>query len=671
MFGPEFGKDGRQTPLRAEDKKDGALEASVIPDGEEAAKASDVAGGAEGSPDSGKSPESEESEASERSKARKAAAASEKVGASIQERTPVSRLLGMLRPHWLKLGLAVISMALAGASTAGMAYLIKPLLDNVFFESRSSMLMPLTLLTLGVFTATGVFTFLQSYLMNKIGYTIVNDLRVKLFSHIQKQSLQYHDEHPSGELISRVVNDVTLIQSSVTQVVTGLVMDLCKVVGLVVVLFSRDWRLALIGLLLMPAAVAPISRFGRKLRRLATDSQVIMGSLIVVLTETFQGVRMVQSYNMTEFEIARFSQECRRNVDNLMRSVTVRSLSSSVMEIFGGLCLSAVIWYGGHSVIMGESTPGTFFSFMTAILLLYEPLKRLTRLHNEFQQGLSAAVRIFETLDSIPAIISPPPGHVIKRARGAIDFSNVHFAYEAGREALSGINLSIKPGEVLALVGHSGGGKTSLVNLVPRFYDPTKGAILLDGQDIRTADLRSLREQIALVSQDVTLFDASVRHNIAYGRLSASFEEIEAAAKAALADGFIAELPGGYEENIGERGGRLSGGQRQRLAIARAILKDAPILILDEATSALDTESEKYVQAALENLMQGRTTLVIAHRLSTIVRADRIVVLKEGRIAEEGRHEDLMKLNGEYHRLYSLQFMDAQEGLGRLGLPVR
>ena len=576
------------------------------------------------------------------------------------------RLAALIRPHLGTMILAVAAMALAAASTAGMAYLIKPLLDKVFFNSDPALLLPLTLLTVTVYSSTGVFSFLQAWLMNKIGYTIVNDLRVSLFSRIQRQSLDYFDEHPSGELISRVVNDVTLIQSSVTQVVTGLVMDVCKVAGLVAVLFIQDWRLAALGILVLPLAVFPIVRFGRRLRRLATDSQVIMGGLIVVLTEAFQGVRVVQSHNMTDFEIGRFAAECRRNVDNLMRAVTVRSLSSSIMEILGGVCLSAVIWYGGHSVVMGESTPGTFFSFMTALLLLYEPIKRLTRLHNEAQQGLSAAARIFETLDRPPRVVSPAGGLVLARAKGLIEFDGVSFSYSQDRPALFDINLALRPGEVLALVGRSGGGKTTLANLVPRFYDPTQGAVRLDGVDLRELDLASLRAQIALVSQEVTLFEASVRHNIAYGRLDAPLKDIEAAAEAALAKGFILDLPGGFEESVGERGSRLSGGQRQRLAIARAILKDAPILILDEATSALDAESEKHVQAALENLMRGRTTLIIAHRLSTVAKADRVAVLKEGRLVELGSHEKLMALGGEYFKLQSLQsgFGDGEAGQG-------
>jgi subfamily B ATP-binding cassette protein MsbA len=311
---------------------------------------------------------------------------------------------------------------------------------------------------------------------------------------------------------------------------------------------------------------------------------------------------------------------------------------------------------------MGESTPGTFFSFMTALLLLYEPIKRLTRLHNEAQQGLSAASRIFETLDLAPKISNPPQGRKISRAKGLIEFDHVSFSYSPDRPALIDVTLSVEPGEVLALVGRSGAGKTTLANLVPRFCDPTKGSVRLDGAPLTELDLSSLRDQVALVSQEVILFEASVRHNIAYGRLDADFSEVEAAAKAALAAGFIAELPNGYDESVGERGSRLSGGQRQRLAIARAILKDAPILILDEATSALDAESEKHVQAALENLMRGRTTLIIAHRLSTIAKADRVVVLKEGRVAEVGRHDELMALGGEYFKLQSLQF-----GRGEVG----
>ncbi|MDR2455651.1 MAG: ATP-binding cassette domain-containing protein, partial [Deltaproteobacteria bacterium] len=565
------------------------------------------------------------------------------------------RLASVMRPMVPTLALAICCMALAAASTAGMAYLIKPLLDKVFFESDPALLLPLTLLTAVIYSATGVFSFLQAWLMNKVGYTIVNDLRVRLFSSIEEQSMDYFDTHPSGELISRVVNDVTLIQTSVTHVVTGLVMDVCKVIGLVAILIIQDPFLALLGLLGLPLAVYPIVRFGKRLRRLATDSQIIMGGLIVVLTETFQGVRVVQSHDMTEFEIRRFAGECRRNVDNLMRSVTIKNLSSAVMDVLGGVCLSAVIFYGGHSVVMGESTPGTFFSFMTALLLLYEPMKRLARIHNESQQGLSAAARIFETLDRPPKVVSPPGGVKIARAKGLIEFCDVSFNYTAERPALKEINLAIHPGERLALVGRSGAGKTTMANLVSRFYDPDQGSVKLDGIDLRTMDLASLRAQVALVGQEVTLFEASVRHNIAYGRLDAPLKDVEAAAEAAKADGFISALPKGYDESVGERGLRLSGGQRQRLAIARAILKDSPILILDEATSALDSESEKHVQAALENLMRGRTTLVIAHRLSTIVKADRAAVLKDGRLVELGTHDELMNLGGEYYRLQSLQ----------------
>ncbi|MDR1871533.1 MAG: ATP-binding cassette domain-containing protein [Deltaproteobacteria bacterium] len=575
------------------------------------------------------------------------------------QKSDLKRLLGLITPHRTKLLLAVLFMLLAAGSTATMAWLIQPLLDHVFTHRDRALLNSLTFLTLGVYSLTGVFSFAQSYVMNQVGYNIVNDLRVKLYSHIQAQSLGYFQKHPSGELISRVVNDVSMIQSSVTTVVTGLIMDLGKVAGLLTVLFLQDFFLAAVGILILPLTLYPIIRFGRRLRSLSTTSQVIMASLIRVLTETFQGARMIQSYNMTGHEIRRFANECRKNVANLMRSVTVKSLSSSIMEIVGGICLALVIWYGGHSVIENESTPGAFFSFMTALLLLYEPLKRLTRLHNEIQQGLAAARRIFGTLDTEPAVISPPEAKTLPTVQGEITFKNVFFSYNEDRPALKGVNLTVKPGETLALVGPSGGGKTSLVNLVPRFHDPSAGATLLDGVDLRELDLTWLRDQIALVSQEVVLLDDTVRHNIAYSRLEAPDEEIYAAAKAALALDFVEKLPLGLEENIGERGFSLSGGQRQRLAIARAILKNAPILILDEATSALDTESEKLVQAALDNLMRGRTTLVIAHRLSTIVNSDRIVFLKDGRIVEEGTHATLMAKGGDYRRLYQLQFAES------------
>jgi subfamily B ATP-binding cassette protein MsbA len=448
-----------------------------------------------------------------------------------------------------------------------------------------------------------------------------------------------------------------------------MVLDVCKTVGLFGVLVAREPLLAMIGIAALPIAVWPIARFGKRLRRLATGSQLIMGRLVAVLTETFQGVRAVQSNNMTDHEISRFRAECRSSVDNLMRAVTVRSLSSSVMEIVGGICVAAVIWHGAHAVVEGRSTPGTFFSFMTALLLLYEPLKRLTRLHNEAQQGLSAAGRIFEIMDTPPAVRDPEDPQDPERLEGAIEFRGVSFSYEPGRPALRDIDLAIRRGSMTALVGPSGGGKTTLANLLPRFYDPDEGEVLIDGIPVSRMSLRFLRSQIALVSQETTLFDASARHNIAYGRPGSTDAEIRAAADAALATGFVEELPGGFEGSVGEGGMRLSGGQRQRLAVARAINKDAPVLILDEATSALDAESERYVQEALDNLTRGRTTLVIAHRLSTVRRADRIVVIKEGRIAEDGDHAGLLAKGGEYFRLHATQFAEGPPDQGPVAAP--
>ncbi|MDR2422241.1 MAG: ABC transporter ATP-binding protein/permease, partial [Deltaproteobacteria bacterium] len=470
----------------------------------------------------------------------------EATSAAAKKPSDLRRLLALIKPHRPKLLLAVLFMLLAAGSTAAMAWLIQPLLDHVFANKDAALLNSLTILTLGVYSLTGVFSFAQSYVMNKVGYSVVNDLRVELYAHIQSQSLGYFQTHPSGELISRVINDVAMIQSSVTTVVTGLILDLGKVAGLLTVLFLQDFLLASLGVLILPITLYPIVKFGRRLRKLSTKSQIIMASLIGVLTETFQGVRMIQSYNMVDHEIKRFSSECRQNVDNLMRSVTVKSLSSSIMEIVGGICLAAVIWYGGRSVIESHSTPGAFFSFMTALLLLYEPLKRLTRLHNEIQQGLAAARRIFATLDAVPAVVSPPAAKIPTSVKGDVVFEGVVFGYGPGRPALNGIDLAVRPGETLALVGPSGGGKTSLVNLVPRFLDPQAGRVLLDGEDLRNLDLAWLREQIALVSQEVVLLDDTARHNVAYGRLTATDEEIRKAAQAALALDFVEKLPHGF-----------------------------------------------------------------------------------------------------------------------------
>ncbi|MDD5475169.1 MAG: ATP-binding cassette domain-containing protein, partial [Syntrophales bacterium] len=428
-------------------------------------------------------------------------------------------------------------------------------------------------------------------------------------------------------------------------------------IALTFVIFYMNWKLALIALFVFPLAVYPIAKFGEKMRRVATDSQVTMGVLSSLLQETIAGVRIVKAFGMEAYEGKRFAGENENLFRLFMKSVTIRALSSPLMEFLGHLGVATIVLYGGYQVIQGYSTPGTFFSFMTALILLYEPVKRLTNVNNTIQQGVAAAQRVFGILESIPEIEDREEALILPPIEKTIEMRNVTFSY-GDDPVLKNINLTIRAGEVVAFVGVSGVGKTTLVNLIPRFYDVTEGSILIDGVDIRDVTVSSLRDQIGIVTQQVILFNDTVRNNIAYGDISKNEEDIVRAAKAARAHDFILKLPLGYDTVIGEQGVRLSGGERQRISIARSLLKNAPILILDEATSSLDTDSEKEVQEALENLMRGRTTLVIAHRLSTIRNADRIVVLYDGAVVEEGNHDNLIENRGEYYRLFTIQFID-------------
>jgi subfamily B ATP-binding cassette protein MsbA len=567
----------------------------------------------------------------------------------------------LVKPHWWRLLLASVFMGLVAACTSAVAYLIKPLLDEVFIHRDLAMLKLIPGGVLAIYVFKGVFFFGQQYLMTFVGMTIIHELRVNLYAHMQYLSLSFFHKHPSGTLLSRIINDVNQVQAAVTTVVTGTILDFFTAVGLLFVVFYRDWKLALIGSFVLPFTVGPLYYFGRRLRKLATSGQEIMADMTNVCTETFQGERIVKAFNQEGFETERFAKESRNVVQNLLRSVTLRSISSTLMEALGGVCVAGIIGYGGYEVIMGRSTPGSFISFMTALLLLYEPIKRMTRMNTSIQQGVAAADRVFDILDLKPEVTDKPDAIELPLVSREIEFDHVTFGYK-DEEVLHDVNLRVRVGEVLAIVGTSGGGKTTLVNLIPRFYDVWTGAVRIDGHDLRDVTQKSLRNQIAVVSQRVTLFNDTVRNNILYGRPDASEDDVAAAAKASFAHDFITKMPQGYDTVIGERGVLLSGGERQRLAMARALIKNAPILILDEATSSLDTESELAVQRALENLMRGRTTFVIAHRLSTVRNADRIIAIVQGRIVEEGNHDQLMARNGEYRRLYEMQFQ-VDEGL--------
>lgn len=549
-------------------------------------------------------------------------------------------------------------MLFVSAATSASAFLVKPVLDDVFFKKDLTMLRLIPLAIVGIFLLKGVFDYGQAYIMSHVGQRIIADLREKIYNHLQSLSLSFFTRNPTGVLMSRITNDVSMVQGAVTDAVTGLLKDLFTIIGLVGVVFYRDWKLAIVALIVFPLAVYPIVKFGRKLRSYSSRSQTTMGDISTILLETISGNRIVKAFNMEEYEQKRFARENRKLFSIQMKSVRVRAVSHPLMEVLGGLGIACIVFYGGYNVIKGVATPGTFFSFLAALLMLYEPVKRLSGVNNTVQQGLAAASRIFEVLDTVPEIRNKPGAKIITSVSKGIEYRNVAFKYDEDR-VLKNINLQVKVGEMIAFVGASGGGKTTLVNLLPRFYDVSSGEILIDGQDIRDISQESLRSMIGIVTQQTILFNDTVRNNIAYGKISEPFGEIVKAAEAAYAHGFIQNLPNGYDTVIGEQGVKLSGGERQRLSIARALLKNAPILILDEATSSLDSESEIEVQKALEYLMQGRTILVIAHRLSTIRKANRIVVIANGVVVEEGTHEELLEKDGEYRKLYLLQFIDS------------
>lgn len=563
----------------------------------------------------------------------------------------------MAKAYYARLMFAMLCMLIAGALQSAQALLVKPILDDIFLGKNPQALKWIPFAVIGIFLVKGACNYGQTIMMSFIGLRIVTNLRNKLYEQIQKQSLSFFTNHPTGILMSRITNDVVSIQSASSEAVTSLIKDTVTLVSLICVIFYTDWKLAIIAMIVFPLTIYPISRLGKKMRKVATSTQVTMGTLSSLLQETISGTRIVKAFGMEKYENERFAAENERLFKLNMKAVAVNAISHPLMEFLGSLGIAAVIFYGGYNVVHGNSTPGTFFSFLAALLMLYEPVKRLTNVNNTIQQGIAGADRVFSIIDRVPDIDDKPEASQLPPITCGIDVESVTFCYEK-TAVLKNITLSIKSGEVVAFVGMSGGGKTTLVNLIPRFYDVTAGRILIDGHDIRDVSMQSLRNQIAIVTQQTILFNDTVRNNIAYGDIDRTETDIINAAKAANAHDFIMKLPQQYDTNIGELGTKLSGGEKQRLSIARALLKDAPILILDEATSSLDTEAEIEVQEALDNLMKGRTTLVIAHRLSTIRNADRIIALVNGKIVEEGNHETLLAKKGEYFRLYNLQFKD-------------
>ena len=562
-----------------------------------------------------------------------------------------------------KLLLAVAFMALMASATALSAWLMKPVVNEIFIAKDRGMLWLIGAAIFTTFTIKGLSNYVQATLMAHVGLKIVANMQNRLFVHMTNLDLGFFHDNATGTLLSRFTIDVGSMRVAVTHGITVFGKDLLSLIGLITVMFMQDWELAFVAFFVFPLAIIPIAKIGRRMRKVTVNTQVEMGQFTTTLEQSFQGIRVVKSYGMEDYERGRIATLVEKIYQLAFKQLRTRALSSPIMETLGGIAVTTVIIYGGYRVIENATDPGGFFSFITAMLMAYEPMKRLANLNATIQEGLAGAQRTFEALDH-PNLIEEIDGAVdLNVTKGEVVLDNVSFVYPKSdgvngnlKNALDNISITIPAGKTVALVGPSGAGKSTIMNLLPRFYDIKSGALRIDGQDTNTVTFKSLRGAMALVSQDVMLFDDTVANNIAYGRQGASFEDIQDAARHAAAHTFIEQLPDGYNTMVGEHGVRLSGGQRQRLAIARAMLKNAPILLLDEATSALDTESERHVQAALEELMKNRTTLVIAHRLSTVVNADLIYVLDGGRVAEQGTHAELLAKDGIYSNLYQLQF---------------
>ena len=574
---------------------------------------------------------------------------------------PRSRELGQrifhehIRPYGRSFVFAIFLMILAALSTSALPYMLQPVFDEVFTRGTPQLLMFVCGGIFLAFVVKGATSFGEAVIMTYVGQRIISDLQNRLFSHLMHLDLAYFHGTSSGDLLSRFTNDVNLMRNAVATTLVGFGKDSFTLIFLVSLMFYRDWTLACIAFFIFPLAVLPILRIGRRMRKVANNTQEELASFTGRLTQVFQGIRVIKAYGTEEYEALRAHTMIERIFALVYKSSRVRSASHPIIESLGGMAIVIVIAYGGWQVMHNARTTGEFMSFILALLLVYEPLKRLSNLNANLQEGLAAAARVFAIIDTPATIQDHVDAKPLPPIEGHIEFRDVSFSYPDGKVALDGIHLKIQKAHSIALVGASGAGKSTIINLIPRFYDIQKGEIFIDGIHIRDVTLKSLRQQIALVSQEIMLFDTTIRDNIAYGSFEASDTEIIAAATAAAAHEFIEALPLGYNTMIGENGVKLSGGQRQRIAIARAMLKNAPILLLDEATSALDTDSERQVQAALKILMEGRTTLMVAHRLSTVVEANMIYVLDQGKIVESGSHQALLESKGIYANLWQAQ----------------
>ena len=566
------------------------------------------------------------------------------------------RALKYIKPYW-KRGLAAgICTIIAAGGTAYLPFVIKDMVDQVLSEKNTTMLNWIVLSIIVVFVIRGIAYYGQSYLMNYVGQRVIIDIRKAVFEKLQRLSMSFYDKHKTGTIMSYVTNDVSALQSAMVDNVVEMITETVILVASIVMMIYLDWKLFLVTFATFPVVLFFIDSFGKRIRKSGSRIQEAAADITSVLQEVASSPRVIKSFVREGYEVERFDKENMNNFRANMKYAQLSSTLTPTIEFVAAVGVSIILWYGGNSVINGSITAGSLVAFLTYAVNISNPIKRLSRVIGNIQKALAAAQRVFDVLDLPEVIKNAPDAKALPKVKGDVRFNDVSFAYNENEEVLSHVSFEVKPGEMIAFVGPSGAGKSTVASLLPRFYDATNGSITIDGEDIRKVTLDSLREQVGIVPQETVLFNGSVYDNILYGRLDATREEVEAAAKAANAHDFIMQLPDGYETMLGDRGMNISGGQRQRISIARAILKNPQILILDEATSALDTESERVVQEALDRLMVGRTSFVIAHRLSTIKNADKIMVLENGQLIEQGNHDELMAMDGLYAHLYKIQY---------------